>query len=68
MANHGGTHASEYPGFLKPVPSALARPANPTKSRDMPHSLTRMGIHPLPRSGSSVSHEHIDELRDQEGV
>lgn len=62
---------------LGQVISELARkaftlPDNPSAAQGVArggaNGLAALGIHPLPASGVIVSNEHIDRLRDEEGV
>ena len=68
MANHGGAHASEYPGFPQLVHKTLTHSASAAEGQSVSGSLAQVGIHPLPRSNNVVSNERIDDPRDKEGV
>lgn len=58
---------------LGQVISELARkaftlPENPAPQAEADSPLAALGIHPLPASGVIISNEHINRLRDEEGV
>lgn len=48
------------------LPDDHSAAAGTAKNADNP--LAALGIHPLPPCGVIVSNEHIDRLRDEEGV
>ena len=58
---------------LGQVISELARkaftlPDTPSPAPGADNPLAVLGIHPLPACGVIISNEHIDRLRDEEGV